>query len=490
MEIFMKRIILYAYLTVALIACHKNNETSNSTNFFKPQNSSIIIQKLKDASLTCRDENNCPQNVGMIFSNANDETLSPKISQCTGFLIAKNIVATNSHCIPNRFKQNTQIDCSESLAIRFSKNDASGNSIYSCKKIINFSENIKLLDPDFAFFEIQETQRDPLSISKSGIKNNQSAIVFKITPRSDTTGGTLESEACRIVMGSLLNPEANDSFSKTGLAVDCEGVHGNSGSPVLNNTGQVIGILQSHFTDNYNDALTQNFGKFGLKLPPQITKHFHFTNLSCVEDPISHSVDSQNCSRAAKLSLHDCLKFDKNDIDQQARDIHESFKQQRTKIFLYETTTDISTKTISSRPICVIPPSILGDKTYTAYVQKKGIFGFRKEIIYLPSLPNYYYFQSKLSLDPDYRIDEKVKFSIGDFSSNQIELVNTDGLWKGKIIYSLSKIQLPVEIPFCTQEQTEKKELSVVRLKDGKTISEEEYLQSQKNVEAKNQCLN
>ena len=185
----------------------------------------VIESKLKKANFYCESPSDCPDNVGIIYANTNGRPYNPDISQCTGFLISENIVATNSHCIPQRLKSKGSL-CGGQIAIRFIGHEE--KDVYNCKRIIDFS-NIAPFRPDYAFFEIEPTKTTPLTIHKGGLSNNEAIKVFQVTPLNDESGGVLQSKECKVALSTVLNIKGLSSWSKTSLALGCKTVQGNSG---------------------------------------------------------------------------------------------------------------------------------------------------------------------------------------------------------------------------------------------------------------------
>ncbi len=165
----------------------------------------------------------------------------PSISNCTGFLVAPDIIATAGHCFQN------EEDCaSKKIIFDVDAHNQSKNgyvvlskNVYSCKEII-----ISLLDDDrdFALIRLNKaTKREPLKLNLSGkIENSASVfmighplglplILSKKSPVSDNSGASLFKTAL-------------DSFE------------GNSGSPVFNfRTLEVEGILVNGQEDFVQD---------------------------------------------------------------------------------------------------------------------------------------------------------------------------------------------------------------------------------------------
>lgn len=106
--------------------------------------------------------------MGLIAVNGSGDVLRPQLGQCSGFLIAEDIVATNSHCVPKLLKENEK-SCDQFLAVKFIGFHGDGlPNIYSCEELLKFS-SLDALGPDYAFFRIAPTGINPLPISQAGI---------------------------------------------------------------------------------------------------------------------------------------------------------------------------------------------------------------------------------------------------------------------------------------------------------------------------------
>jgi V8-like Glu-specific endopeptidase len=154
-------------------------------------------------------------------------------ANCSGFLVAPNIIVTAGHCIKNQescdnFKWvfDYRVDHSDQKSVR-----VHSSSVYSCKKIIS-----RALDSasklDFAVIELNKKvlDRRPLAFRRSGkiAKGTSVAVIGHPTglPAKITDGATVRSLNTNFFVTNL------DTFA------------GNSGSAVFNTkTSEVEGIL-------------------------------------------------------------------------------------------------------------------------------------------------------------------------------------------------------------------------------------------------------
>lgn len=476
--------------SLLLLSCSDYNSEGDDYNppYYTAENYTGIEKELKDAEFYCSSSSDCPKSVGLIFSNIDGSDYNPRVGQCTGFLIAEDIVATNSHCIPDRLKTSNS-QCDAQIAIRFIDSSAKKN-IFGCKEILDYSP-LGVFDPDYAFFRVEKTGKEPFVIHKDGLKDNEPIRVAKVTPLRHSVGGRLEIENCKVGLGTLLNLKSTNSWSKTGTGLGCEAIGGNSGSPVLNNDGHVVGILQSKMLDRYNRFIEESFKKFKLEMPNRMLPHMLFTSLSCVSDPVTGTHNEQKCSYGEGLGFTDCIAFENDKTTANSERLYNGWKGQLPSIFVYEYETDEKTLTTRAQPICVKPKGKYAD--YDRYVSLEGLIGFREETLSL-TYPHAITVGGRFNVDDEYRLEPELNFVEEVRSDYSVDLVKKEGKWTGttnstysdwRIRFDLTKLKIPMNLTECTDEQISADEVSKVKLSNGDVLTEKEYERRQKSKEKK-----
>lgn len=459
-----------------------------SPPYYMAEDYAGLEKELQNAEFYCASTEDCPQGVGLIFSKIDGSDYKPRLAQCTGFLIAEDIIATNSHCIPNRLKTSNST-CDGQIAIRFIDPSTAKNT-FGCKEILDYSP-LGTFDPDYAFFRIEKTGKEPFVIHKNGLKDNEPIRVVKVTPLSQSVGGRLEVENCKVGLGTLLNLKSTNSWSRTGTGLGCQAIGGNSGSPVLNNDGRVVGILQSKMLDRYNRFIEESFRQFQIKAPSRMLPHMLFTSLSCVSDPVNKFHDEQRCSHGDGLSITDCIAFENEKTTANSERLYSGWKEQLPSIFIYEYETDVKSLTTRAQPICVKPKEKYAD--YERYVFLEGLIGFRKETMSL-IYPYAITVGGKFNIDDEYRLEPELDFVEKSRSNYSIDLVKKEGKWTGTtnltdsewpITLKLTKIKIPIHLTECTDQQISADEISKFKLPNGDVITEKEYERRQKSKEKK-----
>lgn len=202
-----------------------------------------------------------------------------KNSVCTGFLISPNIVATNQHCIPDEVRNNPET-CSQKIKVSMIESSTYKDEVIPCHQLKAISSRLtgNLLGPDIAIFELEEkSERPPLKISSAGISNQEEVTIYKINPNKETNIGQAEKIQCKGVTQSILNLFYEDANSSIFTLYPCQMEPGNSGSPAINQAGEVVGIMNAI---SQTDELSQQYS-YLKEIPKNIS---HGTNAKCLQD--------------------------------------------------------------------------------------------------------------------------------------------------------------------------------------------------------------
>lgn len=177
-------------------------------------------------------------------------------ANCSGFLVAKDLLVTAGHCITSMSACNNSAWVFD-FAVETSDDDARSvptSSVYKCVEIIEQSLDRGTKD-DFALIRLERAvdDREPLTVRKA----DKVATGTKLVVIGHPTG--LPS---KIAAGAIVRDNSNDYFFQSNL--DTFG--GNSGSAVFDSeTGTVEGILVRGETDYVYD------GARGCRVPKQCT---------------------------------------------------------------------------------------------------------------------------------------------------------------------------------------------------------------------------
>lgn len=483
----MKTIWIALLVVSALTGCGSGSSSGPTyTNYYTPEDYSGLKNELRAADFFCA-SGLCPENVGLLLINKNGSESSPALSQCSSFLIANDILATNSHCIPDYLKGSGS-SCEGKMAVRFLNRDVQ-KSIFGCKKVLFYSSLDKVFGSDVAFLQIEPTGITPFQIHKEGLKDDQKITMMKVNPWGYKAGGTLEVENCNVAWNTLLNIKATGLWSETGLAWGCHVIQGNSGSPVVAENGQVLGVMQSLMTENWSREIEKVFKSMNLRMPNPLPPHGNFTNLSCIADPVTGQANIEKCETTKARNLFDCVSVGSTEKSKaSAEAVFQKWKSELPSIFVYEFITSTQTQSVDARPLCVKPKEKFAD--YNKYVSRRGILGFRKDAMSF-RYPRTIFIGSNLSLDSRMKLSPDIQYREADRLTYQVEVSKEEKTWNGSMNSSfsnlilgidLNSLKVPVSLEECTDQQLNNtKDITRVNIGSGTTISEEEYNKLNKN---------
>jgi hypothetical protein len=203
------------------------------------------VQKLKESSdvYACSEERFADQ---------------PTLGVCTGFLLTDTLLITAGHCLlPNGILDHVDSPFCQGFSWFFNYslplgdlNHVPESQIYHCRSVIH-AENLDLSPTgkpntlpgnDFAIVELDRpvSSSPPFKVSKTGVRSGDNVFTlgFPSGLPAKFSGWT----------------EVLDVSSSIYFSANLNTEEGNSGGPVLNQSGEVVGILVSgHPVDYYED---------------------------------------------------------------------------------------------------------------------------------------------------------------------------------------------------------------------------------------------
>lgn len=298
-------LVFVAVFSLYLVGCTQSEPVQDS---YIPQNPQQSLEwNMKEAQVYCGSLGDCPENIGQVIHLTPTSGSSIGIMQCTGSLVAPNIIATNAHCIPEDLRY-SGASCSNRVGIKFPSTQGKSEEIQYCDKILVSSdlspqkESDEVRRPDYAFFSLKTaSQRAPLPIGRSGVPENEPLHSYVIDPMSRSSVlGRVMKKTCKAVKGTILVP--NDSLFSPLNAIfgsDCSVIGGNSGSPLLNVRGEAVALIFAKIeTEELRRAFQSKVQVATFLSPGALT-----TNLACLSD-----LDTLGLARSPKPAECNSIK--------------------------------------------------------------------------------------------------------------------------------------------------------------------------------------
>ena len=282
--------------TASFVGCTKSNDgpAASQVNSIPTQSLTEAQSLAAQAQVYCMNPAGCSPSIAMLVG-----TTATSAYQCTAFLIAGDIVATNSHCIPGDLKT-PNAATNNRLSIVFPNVGSYSAKIVDTKQVISASQiDSTFKNADFAFIRLASAvDRPALHITHDGLQDKAILKIEKMDPfqGNGIPEAYLREDNCRVVYGSALTEAASSLQSPVMAIGDCKVVHGNSGSPMINSNGEVPAIVFAAMDNEAMDRLLSNSASLGLaKLDATDTPLGLATSYACFAVP-NESPSSLNSS--------------------------------------------------------------------------------------------------------------------------------------------------------------------------------------------------
>ena len=253
--------VLGAGISIFLSGCSKNQNDDDSALYFRIHPSETTQkfnpdEMLSQAQVYCEAGAACPGSVGMLAFSTEQEAGS-----CTAFLIRSDLAMTNSHCVIDELRKNPEL-VPHSMRILFPATSQFEAAVVGVEQVLFYSaiatgHTLQGKNPDYALLKLATPieNRGTLELSNEGVTDEQRLTLYSVTPQSQTSIiGSLGVKTCNAMMNSGLQPTFKTPFSSVISFYGCTIMHGNSGSPLVDENNKVRAILHAGFE---NSTLTQ-----------------------------------------------------------------------------------------------------------------------------------------------------------------------------------------------------------------------------------------
>lgn len=247
-----------------------------------------IQQVLAKSELECGIAGECPEGLGLLVGIENGRAY-----RCSAFVLENGLIYSNAHCVPQEIQGLKGESCKNHLGFVFKVNNVTHK--IGCDEIVT-STDLASEGPGIQDVAVMRA-RIPSNLKrfKSTLRSRyagEAVSIYRVNPKGNWNGEVVKS-SCSLKMNTFFGEFFDGPQSPAINTLGCETVAGNSGSPVVDKNGLVLGIHQSSLKDK---------SELGQKL----ISHFKAnafsslgtaTNLSCLCE--EHGV-KQSCSQLPK----------------------------------------------------------------------------------------------------------------------------------------------------------------------------------------------
>lgn len=282
---------------------------------FIPTDPDNIEKLMSQSNVYCADPSSnatCPSSTGMLVAKfqSTDETA---IGTCTFSLADNQTVTTNTHCIPSHLRQ-PGASCKGIIEFVFPQSPSQPFEKVDCDQVISTTEIVESKsDPgftmknDLAVLKLAHpVSRETLHINRGGIPDQARLTLYSVDPIKTYSSsglqiptGALKVKTCTSIQGSILNPSYIQPFFHIINLSDCSVIKGNSGSPVLDASGEMRAIVQAV----YDPTLMSSSDRYKLLIRGgklEVSREMALaTNMACAQLPanLSNTPVNSECNK-------------------------------------------------------------------------------------------------------------------------------------------------------------------------------------------------
>lgn len=232
-------------------------------------------------------EGACPTGLAMVSARF-DRFNETRFNQCTGFLVAGDVIATNAHCLPSDLRR-ARTSCFGRIKVYFGAQNGLPGEAIDCDSVLSATDieedpNAAAFAkrPDFALLRLRDRAlyRASLPISRQGLPDRTTLSVWAVDPDlgAKRLRGIARLKTCTTNQMTVAAPLYTHDFGAVAAAT-CSIRRGNSGSPALDAAGAVRAIVQN----TKPEALSKRNKFVDVELPAAFNDVALLANAACLD---------------------------------------------------------------------------------------------------------------------------------------------------------------------------------------------------------------
>lgn len=273
-----KSLLIGALLTV-LGACGGGNSSGPASVTLPPHErsesivtDSSIDEILAKSNLECALEGqSCPAGLALLVGLEKGKSY-----RCSAFVLENGLVYTNSHCLPEKLSGRSGVSCRDSIGLVF--NIGGEMKRVGCDSVVNSTpfENRGIQDVAVLRVNLPSGVKSFKTDLRSRYSGERVSIL-KVDPKGDWNGEVTRVQ-CSLKMNTFFGEFFDGPQSPALNTLGCETRGGNSGSPIIDKNGLVLGVHQASLKEK-SDLGLRIAGHFGSR---SFSTLGTATNLSCL----------------------------------------------------------------------------------------------------------------------------------------------------------------------------------------------------------------
>lgn len=247
MKSFLKSLLLLAAVA-SIVSCGSSTSGPSSRKPDRERaagNRAESLNQLNESYVYCAvPGKECPNNVAKLTMRWLEDG-KYRIGFCSGTLVGDDLILTNRHCIPPGFKQNGAA-CKDAIKIMFPETKTGDEERLDCLNIVQVFEELPD-QPDIAVIRIERpaSRRDIVPMVGNSLSHGDTLTAYTMNPGSELYG-SIRKKTCKVSQDDIYYFKQDSTAGNMVITGGrCNVIGGNSGSSILNSSGEIVGVIHS-----------------------------------------------------------------------------------------------------------------------------------------------------------------------------------------------------------------------------------------------------